>query len=163
MRYFLLVLIPIIIISLESIVHIDVVLTIILTSIALIPLAKSIGDSTEHIAVSYSETIASLLKVTLGNTAEIIIAIIAISEGGLLDLVKGSIIGSILANILFIFGLSLVAGGMRRKDQFFNKENATILFHNVIYIYNWISDPNSFIQYIIETKQYRKYDKGINP
>ena len=88
-----------------------------------IPLAKSIGDSTEDIAVYYSDTVASLLKVTLGNTAEIIIAIIAISEGGLADLVKASIIGSILANILFIFGLSLVAGGLKRKDQFFNKEN----------------------------------------
>ena len=109
--------------TLESALHLDLVLTILLTSIMLIPLAKSIGDSTEHIAVHYSDTVASLLKVTLGNTAEIIIATIAISEGGLADLVKASIIGSILANILFIFGLSLVAGGLKRKDQFFNKEN----------------------------------------
>jgi Ca2+:H+ antiporter len=97
--------------------------TILLTSMMLIPLAKSIVDSTEHLVVHYSDTVASLLKVTFGNTAEIIIAIIAISEGGLADLVKASIIGSILANILFIFGLSLVAGGLKRKDQFFNKEN----------------------------------------
>ena len=122
-RYIYIILIPIIAFTLESSLHLDLILTILLTSIMFIPLAKSIGDSTEDIAVYYSDTVASLLKVTLGNTAEIIIAIIAISEGGLADLVKASIIGSILANILFIFGLSLVAGGLKRKDQFFNKEN----------------------------------------
>lgn len=122
-RYIYIILIPMMAFTLESALHLDLVPTILLTSIMLIPLAKSIGDSTEHIAVHYSDTVASLLKVTLGNTAEIIIATIAISEGGLADLVKASIIGSILANILFIFGLSLVAGGLKRKDQFFNKEN----------------------------------------
>ena len=122
-RYIYIILIPMMAFTLESALHLDLVPTILLTSIMLIPLAKSIGDSTEHIAVHYSDTVASLLKVTLGNTAEIIIATIAISEGGLADLVKASIIGSILANILFIFGLSLVAGGLKRKDQFFNEEN----------------------------------------
>jgi Ca2+:H+ antiporter len=122
-RYIYIILIPIIAFTLEYALHLDLIVTILLTSMMLIPLAKSIGDSTEHLVVHYSDTVASLLKVTFGNTAEIIIAIIAISEGGLADLVKASIIGSILANILFIFGLSLVAGGLKRKDQFFNKEN----------------------------------------
>jgi Ca2+:H+ antiporter len=122
-RYIYIILIPIITFTLEYALHLDLIVTILLTSMMLIPLAKSIGDSTEHLVVHYSDTVASLLKVTFGNTAEIIIAIIAISEGGLADLVKASIIGSILANILFIFGLSLVAGGLKRKDQFFNKEN----------------------------------------
>jgi Ca2+:H+ antiporter len=118
-RYIYIILIPIIAFTLEYALHLDLIVTILLTSMVLIPLAKS----TEHLVVHYSDTVASLLKVTFGNTAEIIIAIIAISEGGLADLVKASIIGSILANILFIFGLSLVAGGLKRKDQFFNKEN----------------------------------------
>lgn len=122
-RYIYIILIPIITFTLEYAFYLDLIVTILLTSMMLIPLAKSIGDSTEHLVVHYSDTVASLLKVTFGNTAEIIIAIIAISEGGLADLVKASIIGSILANILFIFGLSLVAGGLKIKDQFFNKEN----------------------------------------
>jgi Ca2+:H+ antiporter len=66
--------------------------------------------------------VASLLNVTFGNAAEIIIGIVAISAG-LLTLVKASIIGSIIGNILLIFGLSLFAGGLRQKEQFFNKEN----------------------------------------
>lgn len=122
-RYIYIILIPIITFTLEYAFYLDLIVTILLTSMMLIPLAKSIGDSTEHLVVHYSDTVASLVKVTFGNTAEIIIAIIAISEGGLADLVKASIIGSILANILFIFGLSLVAGGLKIKDQFFNKEN----------------------------------------
>jgi len=61
--------------------------------------------------------------VTFGNAAEIIIGIIAISAG-LIDLVKASIIGAILGNIMLIFGLSMIAGGLRHKEQLFNKENA---------------------------------------
>ena len=88
----------------------------------MIPLAKLIGDSTEHLATHYGTTIASLLNVTFGNAAEIIIGIVALSAG-LVNLVKASIIGSIIGNILLIFGLSLVVGGLKQKEQFFNKEN----------------------------------------
>src|SRR5207245_4260137 len=57
-----------------------------------------------------------------GNAAEIIIGIVALSAG-LVNLVKASIIGSIIGNILLIFGFSLIAGGLKQKEQFFNKEN----------------------------------------
>ena len=60
---------------------------------------------------------------TFGNAAEIIIGIIAISAG-LIDLVKASIIGAILGNIMLIFGLSMIVGGIRHKEQVFNRENA---------------------------------------
>lgn len=60
---------------------------------------------------------------TFGNAAEIIIGIIAISAG-LIDLVKASIIGAILGNIMLIFGLSMIVGGIRHKEQSFNRENA---------------------------------------
>ena len=65
----------------------------------------------------------SLLNVTFGNAAEIIIAIVAINAG-LIDLVKASITGAILGNILLIFGLSILAGGFRYKEQHFSQENA---------------------------------------
>lgn len=90
--------------------------------VALVPLAKLIGDSTEHLAAHYGATVGSLLNVTFGNAAEIIIAIVAINAG-LLDLVKASITGSILGNILLIFGLSIVAAGFKHKEQRFNREN----------------------------------------
>ena len=98
-------------------------LIFIVSILSLIPLAKLIGDSTEHLASHYGSTVGSLLNVTFGNAAEIIIGIIAISAG-LIDLVKASIIGAILGNIMLIFGLSMIVGGFRHKEQSFNRENA---------------------------------------
>ena len=95
----------------------------VITAIAIIPLAKLIGDSTEHLSTHYGSTLGSLINVTFGNAAEIIIAVVAINAG-LLELVKASITGSILGNIMLIFGLSVIAGGLRHKEQLFNKENA---------------------------------------
>src|SRR5919109_861136 len=131
--YFLLIFTPIAIIL--EYVHADQLTLFIVAAIGLIPLAKLIGDSTEHLASHYGTTLGSLLNVTFGNAAEIIIAIVAINAG-LLDLVKASITGAILGNILLIFGLSILAGGFRFKEQFFNKENigmqASMLFLAII-------------------------------
>ena len=103
--------------------HSDATLIFVVSVISLIPLAKLIGDSTEHLASHYGPTTGSLLNVTFGNAAEIIICLIAINAG-LIDLVKASIIGAILGNIMLIFGLSMIAGGLRHKEQVFNRENA---------------------------------------
>src|SRR5919112_2995933 len=103
--------------------HSNATLLFIVSVISLIPLAKLIGDSTEHLASHYGPTVGSLLNVTFGNAAEIIICLVAISAG-LIDLVKASIVGSILGNIMLIFGLSMIAGGIRHKEQVFNRENA---------------------------------------
>lgn len=103
--------------------HVDHLILFAIAIIALIPLAKLIGDSTEHLATHYGATLGSLLNVTFGNAAEIIISVIALNAG-LLELVKASITGSILGNIMLIFGLSLIAGGFRHKEQVFNRENA---------------------------------------
>src|SRR5215467_10609327 len=102
--------------------HSEPLLVFTFAAIGLIPLAKLIGQSTENLATHYGPTVASLLNVTFGNAAEIIIGIAAISAG-LLNLVKASIIGSIIGNILLVFGLSLIVGGLKHKEQFFNKEN----------------------------------------
>jgi Ca2+:H+ antiporter len=116
-------------------VHADDLVLFVISAIALIPLAKLIGDSTEHLATHYGPTAGSLLNVTFGNAAEIIIAVIAISAG-LLDLVKASITGSIIGNILLILGLSVIAGGFRFKEQTFSRENvgiqASMLFLAII-------------------------------
>ena len=118
--YLLLIFTPIAI-ALEFI-NTDHIVIFVIASVALIPLAKLIGDSTEHLSVHYGATLGSLLNVTFGNAAEIIIAIVAINAG-LIDLVKASITGAILGNILLIFGLSILAGGIRYKEQYFSQEN----------------------------------------
>jgi Ca2+:H+ antiporter len=98
------------------------ILLFVVADVAIVPLAKLIGDSTEHLSFHYGPTAGSLLNVTFGNATEIIIAILAINSG-LFGLVKASIIGSVLGNILLIFGLSIVVGGARFKEQSFSKEN----------------------------------------
>lgn len=118
--YFLLVFAPIAV-ALDF-AHANHIALFVVAAIALVPLAKLIGDSTEHLATHYGATVGSLLNVTFGNAAEIIIAVVAISAG-LLDLVKASITGSIIGNILLIFGLSIIAGGFKHKEQRFSREN----------------------------------------
>ena len=121
--YFLLIFVPIAIIL--ELVHAEHIVLFVVAALGLIPLAKLIGDSTEHLAAYYGATLGSLLNVTFGNAAEIIIGVVSINAG-LLDLVKASITGAILGNILLIFGLSIIAGGLKYKEQFFNRQNTGV-------------------------------------
>ncbi|MGA9151655.1 MAG: hypothetical protein WBZ36_13840 [Candidatus Nitrosopolaris sp.] len=94
--YFLVICVPIAVVL--ELTYPEPVLIFIFAVIGLIPLAKLIGESTEHLATHYGPTVASLLNVTFGNAAEIIIGIAAM-YAGLLNLVKASIIGSIIGNM----------------------------------------------------------------
>jgi Ca2+:H+ antiporter len=105
--------------------HSDHFIVFIVAGVALIPLAKLIGDSTEHLGSHYGAVTGSLLNVTFGNAAELIIAI-SVLNSGLFMLVKASITGSILGNILLVFGLSILAGGLKHKEQSFNRENTGV-------------------------------------
>ncbi|MEW6529761.1 MAG: calcium/proton exchanger [Thermodesulfobacteriota bacterium] len=86
---------------------------------AIIPLAGLLGKATEHIADRAGENIGGFLNATLGNAAELIIAIVALRQG-LIDVVKASLTGSIVGNILLVLGLSFLTGGVRHKIQEFN-------------------------------------------
>jgi Ca2+:H+ antiporter len=88
-----------------------------------LPLAGYMGEATEHLAHRTGPTIGGLLNATFGNAAELIISIVAL-QAGLVGLVKASITGSILGNLLLIMGLSLVAGGISRNELRFNRTNA---------------------------------------
>ena len=121
--YFLLIFVPIAVIL--ELAHAEHMVLFVVAALGLIPLAKLIGDSTEHLAAYYGATLGSLLNVTFGNAAEIIIGVVSINAG-LLDLVKASITGAILGNILLIFGLSIIAGGLKYKEQSFNKQNTGV-------------------------------------
>jgi Ca2+:H+ antiporter len=91
--------------------------------LGVLPLAGLMGEATEQLAERTGPTMGGLLNATFGNAAELIIAIAAL-RAGLVDLVKASITGSILGNLLLILGLSLVAGGTRRSMLRFNRTNA---------------------------------------
>jgi Ca2+:H+ antiporter len=96
----------------------------ILSATAIIPLAGLIGDSTESLAVYTGPKLGGLLNATLGNAAELIITVVAIREG-LLELVKASITGSILGNILLVMGMSFLFGGLRHGLQRFDSRHAS--------------------------------------
>lgn len=91
--------------------------------LGVLPLAGLMGEATEQLAERTGPTLGGLLNATFGNAAELIIAIAAL-RAGLVDLVKASITGSILGNLLLILGLSLVAGGTRTPMLRFNRTNA---------------------------------------
>lgn len=90
--------------------------TFVLAAIGVIPLARLMGEATEHLAARTGPTWGGLLNATFGNAAELIIAIIALTKG-LNDVVKASLTGSIIGNLLLVGGASMIAGGWRRERQ----------------------------------------------
>src|SRR4051812_39351041 len=97
--------------------------TFFLAALGVVPLAHLMGESTEHLAERTGPTLGGLLNATFGNAAELIIAIIAISKG-LNDVVKATLTGSILGNLLLVSGASMVVGGWKREQQTFNRHSA---------------------------------------
>ena len=88
------------------------------SAIAIIPLAAWMGTATEEIAVVLGPNLGGLLNATFGNATELIIGIIALNAG-LVSVVKASITGSIIGNLLLVMGLSMFLGGLRFKEQKF--------------------------------------------
>jgi len=95
------------------------------SALAIVPLAGLMGRATEQLAERLGEGIGGLLNATFGNAAELIIAIVALNAG-LHDLVKASITGSIIGNVLLVFGLSALWGGTRHDVQRFNPTAASL-------------------------------------
>ena len=115
--YFLLVLGPIAIAA--EYMHAAPLVVFSLSALAIIPLSGLLGAATEELAGHTGPTIGGLLNATLGNLAELIIAILAL-RAGMIDLVKASITGSILGNLLLVLGAAQLAGGLKFKVQKFN-------------------------------------------
>ena len=103
--------------------HASPILVFVAACLGVLPLAGFMGEATEQIAARSGPTLGGLLNATFGNAAELIIAIVAL-QAGLVDLVKASITGSILGNLLLILGLSIVAGGLKESELKFNRTNA---------------------------------------
>jgi len=93
------------------------------SALGIIPLAGVMGRATEHVAEQMGEGVGGLLNATFGNAAELIIAVLAL-RAGLHELVKASITGSIIGNVLLVFGLSAMVGGFRYETQRFNRTAA---------------------------------------
>jgi len=93
------------------------------SALAIIPLAGLIGESTEQLAHRVGSGLGGLLNATLGNAPELIIGLLAL-RAGLYEVVKASIAGSIIGNVLLVLGLSMLVGGWRRGVQRFSRTHA---------------------------------------
>jgi Ca2+:H+ antiporter len=110
---------------LEYVVHAGALWIFLASSAAIIPLAALMGRATERLAERLGEGVGGLLNATFGNAAELIIAIVAL-RAGLIDLVKASLTGSIIGNILLVFGASSLYGGIKFERQTFNRTAASL-------------------------------------
>lgn len=94
------------------------------SALAIVPLAKILGTATEELASRVGSGLGGLLNATFGNATELIIAIVALNAG-LYEVVKASLTGSIIGNILFVLGLAMFLGGIGRQKQVFNRTGAS--------------------------------------
>jgi Ca2+:H+ antiporter len=122
MLSWLLVFVPIAI-ALEYLAPGQHLLIFVAASLAILPLAGLMGRATEHLAERMGEGVGGLLNATFGNAAELIIALAAL-RAGLYDVVKASIAGSIVGNILLVLGAAMLAGGLRYPEQQYNAQGA---------------------------------------
>ena len=93
--------------------------------LAIVPLAGWLGRATEHLADRAGEGVGGLLNATFGNAAELIIALMALNRG-LSGIVKASLTGSVIGNLLLVTGASVMAGGLKYKTQRFNARGARV-------------------------------------
>jgi Ca2+:H+ antiporter len=98
----------------------------VVSALAVVPAAAMMGEATEQLAERSGPGVAGLLNVTFGNAPELIIALFALADG-LHEVVKASLVGSVVGNALLVLGASMLAGGWRRRRQYFHVSAARAL------------------------------------
>ena len=134
-------------IVLHYLVHPPETVEFVLAAVSLIPLAWLIGEATEHAAEHTGPGIGGFLNATFGNAPELIIALIAVNDG-LTDVVRGSLSGSVIGNLLLVLGASLVAGGKGTLDRFSSFLSlGLVAFATVVFLVPsipaWGGDPDT--------------------
>ncbi|NJL00372.1 MAG: calcium/proton exchanger [Spirulinaceae cyanobacterium SM2_1_0] len=121
--YLLLVFVPISFVA--HFLHWSEVAIFVTAGLAIVPLAGLLGLATEEIAVVVGPNLGGLLNATFGNATELIIALIAL-KSGLVDVVKATVTGSIISNLLLVMGFAMLLGGLRYKEQEFKSTAARL-------------------------------------
>ena len=103
--------------------HFSPIAIMALACLGIVPVAKFMGEATEHLSHKVGPTVGGLVSATFGNACELIIAFFAL-RAGMIDVVKASITGSIIGNLLLILGASMLVGGLKFKEQKFNPMTA---------------------------------------
>jgi Ca2+:H+ antiporter len=121
---YLLIFVPVAIV-LHYVVHTPPLVMFVIAALGIIPLAGALGEATETLGHHCGERAGGLLNATMGNATELIISFFALRAGHA-EIVKASLSGSIIGNVLLVFGMSVVAGGLGRERQQFSKRHASI-------------------------------------
>ncbi|HKU61339.1 MAG TPA: calcium/proton exchanger [Gemmatimonadales bacterium] len=112
-------------------------------ALAIVPAARLIVQGTEHIAARTGSAVGGLLNATFGNLPELIIATVAL-RSGLLEMVRASIIGAILANLLMALGVALLVGGVRYHNQEFSARAARVYSSMMLLAVISLAGPGAF-------------------
>ncbi|HEU4932241.1 MAG TPA: calcium/proton exchanger [Pyrinomonadaceae bacterium] len=106
-------------VGLEHLAHVSAPVLFFMAAVAIVPIAAQIVSATEQLATRTGDAIGGLLNATFGNAPELIIAFVAL-KAGLLEMVRASLIGAILANLMLALGIAFLLGGLRFHEQRFN-------------------------------------------
>ena len=143
--YWLLVFIPITLV-LEHVGDMRPAVIFFSAALAIVPIASMIVQATEQIATRTGDAVGGLLNATFGNAPELIIAFVAL-KAGYLDMVRASLIGAILANLLLALGVSFLLGGIRYHDQHFNPMAARTYSTMMLLAAMSLGVPSAFSRY----------------
>ncbi|KQX61117.1 calcium/proton exchanger [Paenibacillus sp. Root444D2] len=118
--------------------HLNSTLQFVIACIAIIFVAGFLGKATESVAHYAGERVGGFLNATFGNAAELIIAFFLVRDG-LFDVVKASLTGAIIGNLLLVLGLSIFSGGLKFKEQSFNvklaSHNSSLMILGVVALF----------------------------
>src|SRR6185295_7631800 len=106
-------------VGLEHLAHVRAPVLFFLAALSIIPIAAQIVGATEQIASRTGDAVGGLLNATFGNAPELIIALVAL-KAGYFEMVRASLVGAILANLLLALGVGFLLGGLRYRDQKYN-------------------------------------------
>ncbi len=116
-----------------------------LAALAIVPLAKFIGEATEEISIRTGPALGGFLNASFGNATELLIGFFAL-RSGLVEVVKASITGSIIGNLLLVLGMAMLAGGIGRKRQKFNRTGALANSSSLLLVSIALIIPAIFLQ-----------------
>lgn len=157
MKYlkYLLICIPFSILS--AILHWNEILTFFFSALSIIPLAGYLGEATESIAAYTGPKWGGFLNATFGNATELIISIFAL-KAGLFDVVKASLAGSVLGNILLVLGCSIFIGGLKHKELTFDAQQGNFTATMLLFAVVGLSLPAVFTYSIPEKAISTQYE-----
>ena len=124
-------------------------------ALAIVPIASLIVHATEQVATRTGDAIGGLLNATFGNAPELIIAFVAL-KAGLLDMVRASLIGAILANILLALGVAFFLGGLRYRDQDYNPAAARVYSSMMLIAVISLAVPSAFSRFFSTEEMIRQ-------